>query len=92
MNEGCPEALVRDVIDRRRAGREAGDSPAVRVNSHNVEAGLYEGDREREADVTEADDPDASVDLVRSCHPMSLLCSVVQDSGDRGSELTSDRR
>jgi hypothetical protein len=59
--KGRREALVRDVVDRRTAGGELLDARGVGVDPLDLEAGLDEGDRERQPDVAEADDRDAAI-------------------------------
>ena len=47
----------RDVLDVRLAAAKARNASLVRVDAHHLAAGLREGDRERQPDVAEPDDP-----------------------------------
>ena len=59
--ERRPEARIAEVVDRRRSGGQLPDAGRARVDADDGQARLVEGDRQRQADVAEADDDDGLV-------------------------------
>ena len=80
-----------DVLDVALAGVERVDLARIDVEAEDGEAALAEGDRERQADVAQADDADlrsaafdAGLALQRVCGPFDSHVRPVNVSGFKG--------
>ena len=64
--EGGREPVIRDVVDRGPSGIQLGDATGEGVDPFDLESGLDEGDRQRQAGIPESDDGHAAVLVSRS--------------------------